>query len=121
MGSVDDSGDFEVKLSLNSTGKILTITLTSGDDIDISNEDFGIVTQIGGTVKDKNGNKMKTEEGVTNATGTFGGEGSSDSSGRPYITAIEVENGGDDGYIDVGDKIKITFSKKLIPNQLIVV
>jgi len=118
MGSVDDSGDFEVKLSLNSTGKILTITLTSGDDIDISNEDFGIVTQIGGTVKDKNGNKMKTEEGVTNATGTFGGEGSSDSSGRPYITAIEVENGGDDGYIDVGDKIKITFSKKIDPESI---
>jgi len=59
MGSVDDSGTFTSKLALNSTGKILTITLTSGNDIEIDNEDFDSVTQLGGTVEDKNGNAME--------------------------------------------------------------
>ena len=59
MGEVESAGSFTVKLGLNSTGKILTITLSSGDDIWIDSEDFGSVTQIGGTVEDKDCNVME--------------------------------------------------------------
>jgi len=60
MGSVDDSGDFDVSLELDDTGKILTVVLESGIDIEIISEDFGGVTQIGGTVKNQNGHRMSS-------------------------------------------------------------
>ncbi len=118
MGSVDDSGTFTSKLALNSTGKILTITLTSGNDIEIDNEDFDSVTQLGGTVEDKNGNAMEEDNGAIDATGTFGGEDGGSVSGNPYITSIVVDNGGSDDYIDTGDTIKITFSEAIDPESI---
>lgn len=118
MGSVDDSGSFTTKLELNSIGKILTVTLASGDDIDIEEEDFGSVAQLAGTVEDKNGNEMEADEGLTDATGTFGGEDGGSVSGNPYITSIVVANGGEDNYIDVDDSIKITFSEKIDPESI---
>jgi hypothetical protein len=74
MGSVDDSGKFTSKIALNSTGKILTITLASGSDIEITNEDFSSAAQIGGTIEDKDGNEMESDSSISDPSGTFGGE-----------------------------------------------
>jgi len=121
MGSVDSAGTFTSKLALNSTGKILTITLTSGSDIEITSEDLGSVTQIGGIIEDKDGNAMESDEGIVDATGTFGGEGdtsSADNDENPYIKSIVVADGGDEDYIDAGDTIKITFSEEIDPESI---
>ncbi len=121
IGEVDDSGSFTSKIALNSTGKILTITLTSGSDVEITDEDFGSVTQLGGKVKDKDGNTMEEDEGVIDATGTFGGESDDDDEDSNEDLAIEsvvVSNGGDDDYIDEGDYIKITFNREIDPESI---
>jgi peptidoglycan hydrolase-like protein with peptidoglycan-binding domain len=115
MGSVEDSGTFTSKLALSSTGKVLTITLTSGDDIEITDEDFTSATQIGGTVEDTGGNEMESDSSIDEPTGTFGG---TSSSGSPNISSISLSNGGDEGYIDEGDAIIITFTKVINPDSI---
>lgn len=114
IGTVTTSGTFSSKVALDSSGKVLTVTLTSGGDFKITNEDFGNASQIGGTVEDLSGNKMENDSHIDDPTGTFGG----DSGDRPYITSIEVSDGGDDDYVDVGDTIKITFNEAIDPHSI---
>lgn len=114
MGSVDFSETFTVKLALSSNGKVLTITLTSGSDVEIINEDFEDTRQTGGTIVDVDDNKMQSDSNISNPSGTFGG----DISSNPTITEIEVFNGGEDGYIDVDDRIVITFSEAIDPESI---
>ena len=119
LGSVSDSGNFTVKLALNSTGKILTITLTSGSEIEIITEDFGDATQIGGTVENEDGDEMGSDTSIDDPSGTFGGENGGNGGGDgPSITDITVYNGGDDDYIDAGDSIKIVFDKAIDPESV---
>jgi trimeric autotransporter adhesin len=121
LGSVSESGTFTVKLALNSTGKILTITLTSGSDITITDEDFSSATQVGGTVEDSDSNEMETDSSISDPTGTFGGttdDSDDDDDDGPYITSIKVTNNGSDGYIDTGDVITVAFSEAIDPESI---
>jgi peptidoglycan hydrolase-like protein with peptidoglycan-binding domain len=117
MGSVEESGNFTVKLGLDATGKILTITLTAGSDIEIGLEEFSSASQAGGYVEDESGYMMQYDSSIDDPTGTFGGDGTS-SGGGPYITSIEVDNGGDGAHIDVGDSIMIYFSEDIDPESI---
>ncbi|NUM25058.1 MAG: hypothetical protein HUU49_00365 [Candidatus Buchananbacteria bacterium] len=117
MGAVDSSETFTVKLALNSTGKVLTITLTSGSDLEITDENFSEASQIGDIIKDQDGNKMASDSSIGEPTGSFGGNANNDDS-DPYITAIEVADGGEEGYIDVGDTIEITFNEAVDPESI---
>lgn len=110
VGSIGNTGNYTVKLALSSNGKTLTITLTSGNDVSIADEDFNSATQIGGTVKDVYGNEMENDSSISEPTGSFGGDSGD---GYPRISSIKVNNGGDNGYIDVGDTIAITFSEEI--------
>lgn len=117
IGSVEDSGKFGVKMALSLSGKTLTITLLAGSDIRISDEDFEDATQIGGTISDTSGNTMEDDDDIGKPSGTFGGENVNDGI-EPYITAINVYNGGQDDYIDVDDEIRITFSEEIDPESI---
>lgn len=116
MGSVESAGNFTVKLALNSIGKILTITLTSGNDIEITDESFTSTMQISGTIKDTNGNVMASDSNACDSTGTFGGDNSN--ANKPHISSMVVTNNGDEGYIDTSDTIAITFSKAINPASI---
>ena len=120
LGSVDSSETFTVKLALNSTGKILTITLTGGSDLEITDEDLGDASQTGGTVRDLDDNKMESDSSISDPSGTFGGslDGGNDNSSAPYITEVTAANGGDAGYLDVGDTITITFNEAIEPESI---
>jgi len=122
MGSVEESGTFTSKMNLSANGKILTITITSGTDIEITDEDFSDATQLGGYVEDEDGNEMEANSDVDDPTGTFGGNNSSDDDDNdgdgPTIESIAVTDGGDEGYIDVNDIIKITFSEAIDPESI---
>jgi hypothetical protein len=118
IGSVDESGDFNVKLALNSTGKALTITLTQGDEIGIADEDFNDASQVSGIILDKSRNAMESDSSITDPTGTFGGDSNSSDGNSSYISAIKVTNGGEDGYIDSGDSIAITFNEAIDPESI---
>jgi len=72
-------------------------------------------TQIGGVIKDKNGNTMKADSDIDEPTGTFGGNSSS---GGPSIKSIKVTDDDSEGYIAVGDTIEITFSEKIDPKSI---
>ena len=117
MGSVNNSGSFGTRLSLNATGKILTVTLVDGLDVRIASENFGAADQTGGTVRDLNGNSVVSESSIGAPTGSFGGSGINAGS-VPYITAINVSNGGKSGYIDDGDAIAVTFNEAIDPKSL---
>ncbi len=112
IGSVEDEGQFATKAKLNSSGRILTISIVGGDAIKIEDEDFDDVKQIGGTVEDENGNAMEDETDVCEADGSFGGEDVNNDT-EPYITKIEAFNKGLNDYIDVDDEIEITFSEEI--------
>jgi hypothetical protein len=120
MGSIDYSETFTAKLALDSNSKVLTITLTGENDAEITNEDFDVVSQLGGFVKDLDGNAMESDSGISDLSGTFGGnfDDSSGSGSNPYITEIKVSNGGETGYIDTSDKIAITFSEAIEPESI---
>lgn len=123
MGSVEDSGNFTVKLALNSTGKVLTITLTDGDELEITDEDFSSATQVGGSVEDSEGNEMEDDSSISDPSGTFGGSdsGSSSDSGdddAPHVSSISVSDNGEEGYIDKDDTITITFSEAVDPESI---
>ena len=118
MGSVDGSNKFVVKLALDVNSKILTITLASGSDLKITTESFASVNQLNGGIKDMDGNGMDKKSAVCNSNGTFGGKSTTNDvleEGSPYISSIKVYNSGDDGYIDIDDYIKITFSEAIDP------
>jgi hypothetical protein len=115
LGSVESAGNFTSRLALNSTGKVLTVTITGGTDIGITDESFGGVTQVGSTVKDVDGNVMESDYGLDAPTGSFGGNLTS---GSPHITSIEVSDGGDAGYVDAGDYLTITFSEAIDPTSV---
>jgi hypothetical protein len=119
MGSASDSGKFVVKMTLDPTGRILTLTLTSGSDIGIANESFAPADQIGGTVKDGAGNVMAATGSILTPAGTFGGQAviGSDTT-PPYITSIGVANGGATSYLDGGDTITIGFSEPINPKSI---
>jgi uncharacterized protein with GYD domain len=112
LGKVDAAGQFAVKLSLNLNATILTVTIISGNEIKINDEDFEDAKQIGGTVKDKSGNTMETDSDIGEPDGSFGGVNINDGV-EPYITSIKVYNDGKDDFIDTDDKIKITFSEEI--------
>jgi hypothetical protein len=116
MGSVGSSGTFTAMLALNSTGKTLTITLTSGNDIKIISESYSSTNQTGGTIKDAGEKEMITITDINNPTGTFGGVTSDSNS--PYISSMVIANKGDIGYIDTGDTITITFSEAIDPGSI---
>jgi len=115
MGSVEDSGNFTSKIALSSNGKVLTITITSGSDIKVEDEDFTAATQVGGTIEDSDNNEMERDSSIDDPTGTFGG---TSSSGAPYISSIVLSNSGDSGYMDTGDKIIITFNEAIDPESV---
>jgi len=71
VGDADDEGEFKVKLSLNSIGNILTVTLSSGDDIELNYEDMDDAEQIDGTIEDRDGNKMEEDPRITDPIGNF--------------------------------------------------
>jgi hypothetical protein len=73
MGTVKNSGNYIVKLYLNSSGKILTITLTSGSDIKISKEIFSSANQIADFISDNEGTSMDSKSAIIVPEGTFGG------------------------------------------------
>jgi len=99
------------------TGKILTVVLESGSDIEIISEDFGGATQIGGTVENQDGDQMPSDSSVCTPTGTFGGD-NGDNSDELAIEAIELNNGGEEDYLDKGDTITITFSTAIDPTSI---
>ncbi|MBN1778923.1 MAG: hypothetical protein JW816_01760 [Candidatus Buchananbacteria bacterium] len=118
MGSVSQSGTFTDKIALNSSGKVLTITLTSGNDLKITKENFGNTNQVGGAVTDWEDHKMVAKSNIFEPTGTFGGVygyTGTDDGFAPKINSIQITNGGANGYIDVGDSIAITFSEPIDP------
>ncbi len=116
MGSVEESGTFTSKIALSSSGKVLTITLTNGSDIEINNEDFSSATQVGGNIEDDDGVELKDDSSISDPTGSFGGE--SDNGDTLSISSIKVTDGGDEGYIDIGDYITIAFSKAIDPDTI---
>jgi peptidoglycan hydrolase-like protein with peptidoglycan-binding domain len=114
MGSVESSGTFISKIALSSNGRVLTSTITSGDDVDILSESFSNTTQISGTVEDNNGNAMGSTT-LAVPSGSFGGESTNDDFA---ISSIKVYDGGDEGYVDVNDYIVITFSNPIDPDTV---
>jgi peptidoglycan hydrolase-like protein with peptidoglycan-binding domain len=113
IGTVANAGTFASKIILNSAGNMLTVTLTTGSDIEISHEDFGGITQIGGAVKDTYGNLMRGASNALIPTGTFGG-----GNNGPSIVSIMVYNGGTTGNIDIGDYINVTFNEAIDPSSV---
>ena len=113
-GDVADNSDFDVLLALDSTGKILTITLTSGDNVAVTNETLDSAAQTGGYVEDRDGNKMDDDPKIDNPLGSFTGESAGS---ELYISYAKAYNDGYAGYIDEGDRIVITFSQPVSPNN----
>ncbi|HBU06725.1 MAG TPA: hypothetical protein DEB09_01450 [Candidatus Magasanikbacteria bacterium] len=116
VGDIDDSTDFTVKLSLNTTGKILTITLSGGSQMDID-ESFGTAKQIGGQVDDEEGDITMKSASISKPTGSFG-ESVDEDEDPPTISSIKVSDGGDEAGINKGDKIVITFNEAIDPESI---
>lgn len=117
LGAVEDTEQFAVKMELSSSAKTLTLTILSGSDVRIEDEDFEDAEQIAGTIKDMTGNAMQADDDIGKPSGSFGGENVNDGI-EPYITGIRVNNKGDEDYIDVDDEIKITFSEAIDPESV---
>ena len=117
LGVVNGSGSFGTQLALNPTGKILTITLVNGNDVRITSENFSPANQIGGIMKVENGSVVGADSSIVTPTGTFGGSNIGSGS-IPYISAVNVTNGGKIGYIDNGDAIVITFNEAINPQSI---
>ncbi|MFA5211050.1 MAG: peptidoglycan-binding domain-containing protein [Patescibacteria group bacterium] len=120
LGSVKSAGNFTSKIALNSTGKILTITLTGGSDVKINSEDFSNTAQIGGTIKNSSGEKMASDSSIADASGSFGSATDEDEDDEEdfYISRIKVYNENDEDGINEGDEINITFSEVLDPESI---
>jgi len=120
MGSVKNSGTFTSKLSLNSSGRVLTIILTGGEEIRIDKESFDNANQLGGVVEDLEEDEMESKSSVK-PTGTFGGAygvNVDDDGFAPKIKSIQIANGGNANYIDANDAITITFSEPIDPESV---
>ncbi len=117
LGKVEDEGQFAVKIELSSSARVLGLTIVAGTEVEIEDEDFDDAEQVGGTVKDKAGNRMEDDDDISTPSGTFGGENVNDGI-EPFISAIKVYNGGEEGYIDEGDEITITFSEDIDPESI---
>jgi hypothetical protein len=117
LGKVEDEGQFAVKMELSSSARVLGLTIVAGAEVEIEDEDFDDAEQIGGTIKDKAGNRMEDDDDISTPSGTFGGENVNDGI-EPFISAIKVYNGGEEGYIDEGDEITITFSEDIDPESI---
>jgi len=120
VGTVGDSRNFTSKIGLDSTSKILTVTLTSADYVEIENESFGTVAQIGGKVTGTTG-VMADSATTLIPTGTFGGGTAAvdtDKTDNPYIKQIMVIDDGDRGVIDTGDVIRIYFNEDIKPDSI---
>jgi hypothetical protein len=115
IGDVEKSGDFVTDLALSANGKVLTITLTDGDSIEINSENFSAGKQIGGTVEDISQNVMDERSSIDKPLGTFGGD-SLDT--PPYITGIEIKNNNDTNYVDAHDLITVTFNESIDPRSI---
>ncbi|MDO8260843.1 MAG: hypothetical protein Q7T50_05110, partial [Candidatus Magasanikbacteria bacterium] len=115
VGQVGKAGEFETKMALDSTGKIMTITIQEGEKIEIKNEDFDNTTQIGGFIENVDGVAMETVTNITDPKGSFG-EGSSDT--PPYIVKIKVTNKNQSKVVDIKDEILITFNEKINPDSI---
>ncbi len=109
-GTVDDSGTFTSKLALDSAGKVLTVTLTSGNAIRVVSENYSGTVQFGNTVKDTNGNAMASDAAIDDPIGG--------SAGTLSISSIAITNGGDKNYIDIGDTVRIAFSEAIDPASI---
>lgn len=121
MGSVENSRNFTSKVALSSSGKVLTITITSGSDVKITGEGFSSANQLNGIIEDLSGNIMASVSNVCTPTGSFGGdiEETSDTDGEgPIISSITISDGGNDGYIDINDIIKINFDRAIDPASI---
>lgn len=116
IGDVESGNhDLVTKLALSPNSKTLTVTITNGDPVEINSENFSNIRQIGGTIEDTDGDVMNTEYDIDDPNGTFGGD-STDT--PPYITDIEIENGNDTDYIDIYDRIIVTFNEKIDPESI---
>ncbi len=115
IGDIVEEGTFEVSLELDSDGEVLIITLTEGDNIEVEDEDLNDAEQIGGTIEDKHENEMDDDPNINDPTGTF----VEDSTGGDiYILEIKTYDTGYAGYIDVDDKIVITFNDEINPQSI---
>jgi hypothetical protein len=81
----------------------------------LENEDLDNAEQIGDTVEDNDGNEMEDDPRISDPSGSFSGNSED---GDPYITGIDVEDNGYAGYIDVNDRITVTFSEAIDPESL---
>lgn len=115
VGTVAKAGEFETKISLDSTGKILTVTILEGEKIEIREENFGNTDQIGGYLENADGEAMEASENIANPKGTFG-EGSSDT--PPYIVSLKVTNKNQAKTVDIKDEILVTFNEKIDPDSI---
>ena len=115
VGTVSKASEFETNIALDSTGKILTITLSEGEKVEIKTEDFSNTTQIGGFIENEDGDAMDDASNITDPKGTFG-EGSGETA--PYIVSIKVTNKGAVKVVDVKDEILVTFNEKINPDSI---
>jgi len=117
IGTVRTAGDFPVRIELSDDAKTLSIIILAGTKVEIKNENFGEVDQIGGTIKDTGNTAMGNKTGIKVPTGTFGGKNEGDNV-DPYITSVKVYNGDSAKNIDVNDKIIITFNEEINPTSI---
>lgn len=71
VGSVDGYETYASSAYLNSSGTELTITLTAGDSIEITDENYESVEQFGGIIEDEDGNEMEDDSSIVDPTGGF--------------------------------------------------
>lgn len=116
IGTVGNSSEFETKLTISSNHKVLTVTLFDGDAVRINSENFSNTNQIGGYILDEDALiVLENESDIDNPSGTFGGDSTEM---PPYITEIEIDNGGSSSHIDVNDRIIITFNEAIDPDSI---
>ena len=121
IGSVKNSGNFTAKIALSSTGKVLTIKLTGGNDIEINDEDFDNAEQLDDSVEDEDGNPMENND-IDAPSGTFGGAKTDtedeEEKETPSISSIVISDGNKNGYINSGDAITIVFDRAINPASI---
>lgn len=115
IGTVEKASEFETKMSLDSSGKILTFTILKGDKVEIKDENFSNTSQVGGYLENEDEVSMDNAINITNPKGSFG-EGSSNTS--PYIVKIKVTNKNQLRVVDIKDEIVITFNEKIDPDSI---
>jgi len=115
VGTVSKAGEFETKIALDSTGKILTVTILEGDKIEIRTEDFSNTNQIAGYLENEDGVAMEAATNITDPKGSFG-EGSGDTA--PYIVSLKASNKNQAKTVDIRDEILVIFNEKIDPDSI---